>query len=93
MPHIKREYPGKKADEIYEKVDQVMDRLSAKMGLKYEKDPTRKTGRVSKMGIAGSYVASEGQVFIDLSFPMLIPGVLKKQVQEDIERRLDGLFA
>jgi Putative polyhydroxyalkanoic acid system protein (PHA_gran_rgn) len=93
MPQIKREYPGKKADEIYEKVDQVMERLTVKMGLKYHKDPVKKTGKVSKLGIAGTYLASDGQVVIDLNFPMIIPGSMKKQVQEDIERRLDGLFA
>ncbi len=93
MPTIKREFPGKRADEIYEKVDQVMERLTTKMGLKYDKDPARKTGKVSKIGISGTYLASDGQVVIDLHFPMLVPGAMKKQVQEDIERRLDGLFA
>jgi hypothetical protein len=45
------------------------------------------------MGIAGTWRAVDGQVSVDLSFPMIIPGSLKRQVQEDIERRLDGLFA
>ena len=93
MPQIKREYPGKNAQQIYEKVDQAMERLTAKMGLKYDKDPDAKTGKVSKMGISGVYVAGNGHVTIDLHFPMLVPGAMKKQVQEDIERRLDGLFA
>jgi hypothetical protein len=93
MSQIHRKYPGKKADEIYEKVDQVMERLTEKMGLKYDKDPAARTGKVSKMGIHGTYAAIEGEVTIDLHFPMLIPGSMKKQVQEDIEKRLDGLFA
>jgi hypothetical protein len=93
MPQIKREYPGKNAEEIYRKVDEVMQRLTDKMGLKYAKDPASRTGKVSKMGIAGTWRAVDGQVSVDLSFPMIIPGSLKRQVQEDIERRLDGLFA
>jgi hypothetical protein len=93
MPQIKRSYPGKNANEIYEKVDQVMQRLTDKMGLKYQKDPAAKTGKVSKMGIHGTYLAKEGEVTVDLHFPIIIPGSMKKQVQEDIERRLDGLFA
>jgi hypothetical protein len=92
MPQIKREYPGKNAQEIYEKVDVVMERLTVKMGLRYDKDPDAKTGKVSKMGISGVYLAMDGQVTIDLHFPMLVPGSMKKQVQDDIERRLDGLF-
>ena len=93
MPQIKKTYPGKSADEIYEKVDEVMQRMTHKMGLKYDKDPDAKTGKVSKMGVSGSYLARDGEVTVDLHFPMLIPGSMKKQVQEDIERRLDGLFA
>lgn len=93
MPQIKRDYPGKNAQEIYDKVDQVMERLTTKMGLKYDKDPAARAGKVSKMGISGSYLAKDGEVTIDLHFPMLVPGAMKKQVQEDIERRLDGLFA
>ncbi|MFL5262896.1 MAG: polyhydroxyalkanoic acid system family protein [Anaeromyxobacteraceae bacterium] len=93
MPQIKKTYPGKSADEIYEKVDEVMQRMTHKMGLKYDKDPDGKTGKVSKMGVSGSYLARDGEVTVDLHFPMLIPGSMKKQVQEDIERRLDGLFA
>jgi hypothetical protein len=93
MPQIKRNYPGKSADEIYVKVDEVMERMRAKMGLKYDKDPDAKTGKVSKMGVSGTYLAKDGEVTIDLHFPMLVPGAMKKQVQADIERRLDGLFA
>jgi hypothetical protein len=93
MPQINKKYPGKNAGEIYEKVDEVMERLTTKMGLKYDKNPSGKTGKVSKMGISGTYLAKDGEVTIDLHFPMLIPGSMKKQVQEDIERRLDGLFA
>jgi hypothetical protein len=93
MPQISRKYPGKSAQEIYEAVDQVMHRLSSKMGLKYDKDPGARKGKVSKMGISGTYLASDGGVTVDLHFPVLIPGSLKRQVQDDIERRLDGLFA
>jgi hypothetical protein len=93
MPQIKKTYPGKSADEIYEKVNAVMEHLSTKMGMKYHKDPDSKAGKVSKMGVSGAYLAKDGEVTVDLHFPMLIPGSMKKQVQEDIERRLDGLFA
>ncbi len=93
MPLISRKYPGKSAQEIYEKVDQVMQRLTDKMGLKYEKHPQERAGKVSKMGISGKYLARDGEVTVDLHFPVLIPGSMKKKVQDDIERRLDGLFA
>ncbi len=45
------------------------------------------------MGITGTYLVRDGEVTVDLKYPMLVPGPLRRQVQEDIERRLDRLFA
>jgi hypothetical protein len=93
MPQIKKSYPGKSASEIYTKVDEVMQRIAQKMSLDYHKDHQAKTGKVSKMGISGAYAVHDGSVTVELKFPMLIPGSMRQKVQEDIERKLDGLFA
>jgi Putative polyhydroxyalkanoic acid system protein (PHA_gran_rgn) len=93
MAQIKRNYPGRSADEIYVKVHEVMNRIAQKLSLDYQRDEGEKTGQVSKMGIRGSYKVTEGEVVVDLKFPMIVPGTMKKKVQEDIERKLDGLFA
>ena len=92
MPQITRKYPGKTAGEIYSKVDEVMERLAQKLSLDYHRDQQQKTGKVSKMGVTGSYAVQDGQVTVDLKFPMLVPGSMRQKVQEDIERKLDGLF-
>ena len=92
MPQIKRSYPGKSAGEIYAKVDEVMERIAQKLSLDYQRDGKARTGKVSKMGISGSYLVAEGEVTVELKFPMLIPGSMRQKVQEDIERKLDGLF-
>jgi hypothetical protein len=92
MPQIKKSYPGKSAGEIYTKVDEVMERIAEKLSLDYQKDGKARTGKVSKMGISGSYLVADGEVTVDLKFPMLIPGSMRKKVQEDIERKLGGLF-
>ncbi len=92
MPQIKKRYPGKSAGEIYSKVDEAMARLAEKLSLDYTKDGKGRTGKVSKMGISGSYLVAEGEVTIDLKFPMLVPGSMRQKVQEDIERKLDALF-
>ena len=93
MPQIKKSYPGKSPDEIYGKVDEVMARIAEKLSLDYHKDGKSKTGKVSKMGVTGSYAVRGEEVVVDLKFPMLIPGSMRQKVQEDIERKLDGLFA
>jgi putative polyhydroxyalkanoic acid system protein len=92
MPNITRKYPGKDAGEIYEKVDKVMERIAQKMSLDYKKDEGARTGKVSKMGVSGVYAVKDEEVSIDLKFPMLVPGSMRQKVQEDIERKLDGLF-
>jgi hypothetical protein len=93
MAQIKRTYPGKSAGEIYGRVDAVMERIAQKLSLDYHRDGQTRTGRVSKMGISGSYLVRDGEVTVDLKFPMLVPGSMRARVQEDIERKLDDLFA
>jgi Putative polyhydroxyalkanoic acid system protein (PHA_gran_rgn) len=93
MPQIKKVYPGKSAGEIYTKVDEVMERIAEKLSLHYQRDQAAKTGKVSKMGISGSYLVRDGEVTVDLKFPMLIPGSMRQKVQDDINRKLDGLFS
>ena len=92
MPQIKRSYPGKSAGEIYDRVDEAMERIAQKLSLDYRKDEGARTGKVSKLGISGSYLVAEGEVTVELKFPMLVPGSMRQKVQEDIERKLDGLF-
>jgi hypothetical protein len=92
MPQIKKSYPGKSAGEIYTKVDEVMERIAQKLSLDYQRDHSARTGKVSKLGISGSYLVRDGEVTVDLKFPMLIPGSMRQKVQEDITRKLDGLF-
>ncbi len=67
-------------------------RIAQKLSLDYQKNASAKTGKVSKMGVSGSYLVSEGEVTVELKFPMLIPGSMRQKVQDDIERKLDGLF-
>jgi hypothetical protein len=92
MPQITRKYPGKTAGEIYTKVDEVMERLAQKLSLDYKTDESARAGKVSKMGVTGSYLVRDDEVTVDLKFPMLIPGSMRQKVTEDIERKLDGLF-
>jgi hypothetical protein len=93
VAEIKKQYPGKSADEIFQKVHGIMDGLAKKMDMKYESNASSKTGKVSKMGVTGSYAVKDGEVSIDLKFPMLIPGAMKQRVTEDIEKKLSSLFA
>ncbi len=93
MSQITRKYPGRSAAEIFERVDVVMAQVSERLSLDYRKDGSARSGKVSKLGISGSYQVRDGEVVVDLKFPMLIPGSMRQKVEQDIQRRLDGLFA
>ena len=92
MPQITRKYPGKSAGEIYTKVDEVMERIAQKLSLHYQRDHATRTGKVSKMGVSGAYAVQDGEVTVDLKFPILVPGSMRQRVTADIERKLDELF-
>ncbi len=93
MPQqIRKSYPGKSAAEIYTKVDEVMERIADKLSLDYQKDHSAKAGKVSKLGISGAYVVRDGEVTVELKFPLLVPGSMRQKVQDDITRKLEGLF-
>jgi hypothetical protein len=93
MPHIHRRFPGKSAQEIYARVDDVMERIAAELSLDYRTDEASRTGTVGRMGITGTYAVGEGEVKVELKFPMLIPGTLRRKVEDRIGEKLDGLFA
>ncbi len=93
MSQITRKYPGKSAAEIYERVDVVMAHVAETLSLDYRKDGPARSGQVSRMGISGTYQVRDGEVVVDLAFPLLVPGSMRRKVEEDIQRRLDGLFA
>lgn len=92
MPRIERKFPGRSADEIYQRVDEVMERIAGEMSLDYRTDEARRTGAVGRMGITGTYAVREGEVTVDLEYPMLVPGLLRRKVEARIAEKLDGLF-
>jgi hypothetical protein len=93
MARITRKFAGRKDDEIFEKVHQMMSHIAEKMSLDYRKDDHLRSGKVSKMGITGTFAVKSSEVVVEMKYPMLIPGSMRQKVEEDIERKLDALFS
>jgi hypothetical protein len=93
MPQFSRKYPGKSDEEIFSRVHQTMHQMAERHSLAYHKDDAGKSGKVSKMGMAGTYLVKDGEVTVDLRFPIVVPGSMKKSVEDAILKRLDALFA
>jgi hypothetical protein len=92
MAVITRKYPGKSDGEIYSRVDEVMEGIARRHSLEYRRDATARTGSVSMMGASGTYAVRDGGVTVELKFPFLVPHAMRRKVEADIERKLDGLF-
>ena len=92
MAAITRRFPGKSDHDIFTRVDEVMAGVARRHSLEYRKDDATRSGSVSMMGASGSYAVRDGQVTIELKYPFLVPGAMRRKVEEDIERKLDGLF-
>ena len=93
MSRITRKFAGRKDDEIFQKVHEMMSRIAEKLSLDYKKDDALRSGKVSKMGITGTYAVKHGEVVVEMKYPMLVPGSMRQKVEEDIERKLDALFS
>jgi hypothetical protein len=92
MAVISRQYPGKTDAEIYAKVDEVMKDVARRHSLDYRADPVARTGTVSLMRASGKYAVRDGQVTIELKYPLLVPGSMRRRVEGDIEQKLEKLF-
>jgi hypothetical protein len=93
MAVITRKYAGRSDAEIYTKVDEVMEGVARRHSLAYQRDPATRTGSVSLMGASGSFAVKDGQVTVELKYPMLVPGSMRRKVEGDIEAKLERLFA
>jgi len=92
MTAITRKYPGRTDAEIYARVDEVMVGVARHHSLDYRRDAAARTGSVSKMGASGRYAVREGQVTVELSYPLLVPGPMRRRIEEDIRQKLEALF-
>jgi hypothetical protein len=92
MALITRRFPGRSDHEIYLRVDEVMAGVARRHSLEYRKDDAGRSGSVSMMGGSGRYAVRDGQVTIELKYPFILPGAMRRKVEEDIARKLDRLF-
>ncbi len=92
MARISRKFAGRKDDEIFDKVHEVMERIAEEFKLDYRQDERLRTGEVSKMGIKGTFSVKAGEVVVEMKYPMLVPGSMRAKVEDHIERKLDALF-
>ena len=92
MAVITKAFPGKSDEEIFTRVDAVMAGVARRHSLDYRKDDAARTGAVSMMGGSGSYAVRQGEVTVELKYPFLVPGPMRRKIEEDIERKLEELF-
>jgi hypothetical protein len=87
-----RTFSGKAAQEIFERTRKTIDELAHRYALKHEPDATSLRGKVSRMGTEGRYRVEGEKLTLDLDYSFLIPGAMRRRVEDEVNQRLDGLF-
>jgi hypothetical protein len=90
MARITRRFEGRKDDEIFEKVHEVMERIAEEFKLDYRQTQALRSGEVS---ISGKFAVKASEVVVDMKYPMLVPGSMRAKIEDHIERKLDALFS
>ncbi|HUB07994.1 MAG TPA: polyhydroxyalkanoic acid system family protein [Myxococcales bacterium] len=89
---FERSYPGKTPQEIFEAARKTIDEVASRHSLEHQVDAAKLEGKVSRMGAKGSYRVAGEKITLELEFGMLVPGVVRKRVGEEVSGRLDKLF-
>lgn len=90
---IERTFQGKSSQEIFERASRTIEELAGRYSLKHEPAPASLAGRVSRAGAEGRYRVEGERLTLDLEFSFLVPGAVRKKVQDEVTGRLDRLFA
>ena len=88
-----RTYKGKSGQEIFERTRKTIDQLASRYALKHEANEASLRGTVSRMGTEGRYRVEGEKLTLDLDYSFLIPGAMRRRVEDEVNQRLDGLFA
>jgi Putative polyhydroxyalkanoic acid system protein (PHA_gran_rgn) len=90
---VERDFPGKTSKEIFDRTAQIIEELAGRYSLKHQPEAGTLSGKVSRSGVEGRYNVVGERLTLELEFSFLIPGVLRKRVQDEVAGRLDRLFA
>ena len=88
-----RTYSGKAAQEIFERTRKTIDELASRYALRHEPDVPGLRGKVGRMGTEGRYRVEGDRLTLDLDYSFLIPSAMRRRVEDEVNQRLDGLFA
>src|ERR1700726_2322767 len=87
-----RTYSGKAAQEICEPTRQTIDQLAQRYALNHAPEVSSLRGKVSRMGTEGRYRVEGDKLTLDLDYSFLIPGAMRRRIEDEVNQRLDGLF-
>ncbi len=88
-----RSFPGRSPQEIYEATRRILDEIASRHSLRHETDAAKFSGTMARMGANGRYQVTGEKLEIELEFGLLVPGPISKRVADEVNGRLDGLFA
>ncbi len=87
-----RTFTGKTPEDIFDRTRQTIEGLAQRYALKHEPDAKGLSGKVSRMGTTGRYRVVGDKLTLDLDYSFVMPGALRKRVEDEVNQRLDGLY-
>ena len=88
-----RTFSGKTAQEIFERTRKTIDELAQRYSLNHQPDASALRGKVGRMGTEGRYRVEGERLTLDLDYSFLIPGPMRRRIEDEVNQRLDALFA
>ena len=86
-PHIGGRWGSRRLRETARALDLL------RRALRHETDAAKLSGTVARMGANGRYQVTGEKLQIELEFGLLVPGPIQKRVADEVNGKLDGLFA
>jgi Putative polyhydroxyalkanoic acid system protein (PHA_gran_rgn) len=87
-----RTYGGQTAQDIFERTRKTIDDLAQRYSLNHKPNVPALSGTVSRMGTEGRYRVEGDKLTLELSYSFVIPGAMRRRVEDEVNQRLDRLY-
>lgn len=91
---MEKRFPGHADREIYQRLVTGLADVAKQYALKLDTDDEALQGRIHRLGAVDvKFAVAQEALSATLDFGMLIPKSIRQKIKDELDRRLDDLFA